>query len=182
MSVVDHTIRAASRADLDVIGELEVAAGQRFREIGLHRIADDPGPSAENLAPHLDQGTIWVAELGGEIVGYAVASVVDAEGHLDQVSVAPGAAGLGIGRELIETVHAWASGAGFPTVTLTTFVDVPWNGPYYERLGYRIVANDELGPELASIRAAETAAGLDVLPRAAMRIDLAPTAGGSVRT
>ena len=53
-------------------------------------------------------------------------------------------------------------------MTLTTFADVPWNGPLYERLGYRRLADAELGPELRSVRARETAHGLDRWPRIAM--------------
>ena len=42
-----------------------------------------------------------------------------------------------------------------PAVTLTTFRDVPWNAPYYERLGFRTLAADEITPGLAAIRAHE---------------------------
>ena len=57
-------------------------------------------------------------------------------------------------------------------MTLTTFRDVPWNGPYYERCGFRVVEPGELGPGLRRIRAAEVARGLDAEPRVAMRQDL----------
>ena len=38
-------------------------------------------------------------------------------------------------------------------LTLTTFTDVPWNRPYYERLGFTVL--DDLGPELAALVAHE---------------------------
>ena len=97
-----------------------------------------------------------MAEEGDRIVGYATASIVDGEGHLDQVSVVPEAGGKGFGSSLIGEVHHWAEVNGFPSVTLTTFRDLPWNGPYYARLGYVPLADDELGPELHAIRQAET--------------------------
>ncbi len=164
--------RRASSSDLGSLAAIEVAAGVRFSELGLDNIADDPGPTIADLAPHLDDGTIWVAEHGDTIVGYATASVVDGEGHLDQVSVIPEAGGKGFGLGLIFSVHDWAHLEGLPSVTLTTFRDVPWNGPYYERFGYVPLADDELGPELRAIRQAEIDAGLDVLPRIAMRLAL----------
>jgi hypothetical protein len=34
-------------------------------------------------------------------------------------------------------LHAWAQRHGLAALTLTTFTDVPWNMPYYERLGFR---------------------------------------------
>ena len=58
---------------------------------------------------------------------------------------------------------------GRDAVTLTTYVDVPWNAPLYKRTGFVAVTDGECGPGLAAIREAERAAGLDVLPRTAMR-------------
>lgn len=174
--------RRASSSDLGSLAAIEVAAGARFRDIGLDRIADDPGPTVADLAPHLDDGTIWVAEDGDTIVGYATASIVDGEGHLDQVSVVPEAGGKGFGMGLITEVHTWAHVEELPSVTLTTFRDIAWNGPYYERFGYVALADDDLGPELRAIRQAEIDAGLDVLPRVAMRLVLPAPPFGSVRS
>lgn len=153
---------------------IEVDAGERFRTVGLDAIADADPPDPHELRHHVADGTAWVATLDGEPVGYATASAVDDEAHLDQVSLVGSAAGLGIGRALIDRVLAWGRASGFPTLTLTTFRDVAWNGPYYERLGFRFLAERALGPELRAIRAAEQEAGIDVSPRAAMRRSCAP--------
>jgi hypothetical protein len=59
-----------------------------------------------------------------------------------------------------------------PAITLTTFTDVPWNGPLYRHLGFRVLTDDELGPELRALRDRETAHGLDPAQRACMRADL----------
>ena len=56
-----------------------------------------------------------------------------------------------------------------PALTLLTFRDVAWNGPYYERLGFRALGDDELGPGLRALRDAEPAKGLDPAQRVAMR-------------
>ena len=161
-------IRPATADDVEVMQAIEVDAGERFRAIGLDVIADDEPPTAQELHRHLADSTAWVAESGGQVVGYATASVVDGDGHLDQVSVLGSAARQGIGRALIDRVEAWASDAGLPALTLTTFRDVAWNGPYYERLGFRDLADGELGRELAAIRRSEVDAGIEVLPRVAM--------------
>jgi hypothetical protein len=55
---------------------------------------------------------------------------------------------------------------------LTTFTDVPWNAPYYQRLGFRRLSDDKLTPGLRAIRAREAAIGLDRWPRCCMRRDL----------
>lgn len=170
MTVNGPTIRLATERDLAALPAIEVAAGQAFADAGLQSIADDDPPTTDDLRPHIQAGTIWVAvdELDRPI-GYATASVVDGEGHLDQVSVLPSAGGRGVGRVLVAAVEQWAAGEGFDAVTLTTFSDLTWNGPWYRRLGYEPLAEVELGPELAGIRAVEQARGIDVAPRTAMR-------------
>ena len=54
-------------------------------------------------------------------------------------------------------------------MTLTTFRDVPWNAPYYERLGFRVIAPADQGPELAALVAEEAERIPGDAPRVAMR-------------
>jgi hypothetical protein len=63
----------------------------------------------------------------------------------------------------------WAEQQGLDTVTLTTFSDVPWNAPYYQRLGFRTLAEAEVSEGLRRIRKQEAARGLDAWPRVSMR-------------
>jgi GNAT superfamily N-acetyltransferase len=166
-------VRPATPQDVPQLPGIEVRAGVRFREVGLDAIADDDPPGEDELLAHVADGTAWVAEVDGQVVGYAVASVVDGEGHLDQVSLAPEHAGRGLGRALVQQVCDWAATEGFDAVTLTTFRDVEWNGPLYRHLGFADLAEGELGPELAAVRRHEQELGLDVAPRIAMRRRLA---------
>ena len=73
---------------------------------------------------------------------------------------------------LIEHVAQWARQQGSPALTLTTFTEVAWNAPYYQRLGFRPLADAELTPGLRKIRAEEAAHGLDAWPRIGMRREL----------
>jgi hypothetical protein len=50
---------------------------------------------------------------------------------------------------------------------------VPWNGPYYRRLGFRCLTVDEETPGLRAVRERERARGLEVWPRTSMRRRLA---------
>ncbi len=43
--------------------------------------------------------------------------------------------GVGLGSSLVDHLDGWAAARGLAALTLTTYRDVPWNGPYYERLG-----------------------------------------------
>lgn len=166
-------VRAARESDLRELQDIEVDAGMVFNQIGLASIASAEPPSLELLRAHIERGTLWVAvDLVDRPVAYATASVVDDEGHLDQVSVLRSHARRGIGGALVEHVCEWATTQGLNALTLTTFRDVTWNGPLYERYGFVPLADDEHGPELTAIRAAERAAGIEVAPRIAMRRSL----------
>ncbi len=169
-------LRLASAEDIDAMRDVEVDAGRRFRdfpaEMGLAEIADDDPPAPEVLAGHIDSSSGWVVTdpaAGDLVVAYAVGSMMDDAAHLDQVSVRNAYERRGIGTALIETVCCWAVELGFDAITLTTFLDVPFNGPYYRRLGFSELATHECGPDLRSLRQLERDIGLDVQPRIAMR-------------
>ena len=85
------------------------------------------------------------------------------------MSVDHGSARQGLGRSLVEHAGAYARRHRLPALTLTTFADAPWNAPYYERLGFRVLRDDELTPGLREIRRTEAAHGLDAWPRVCMR-------------
>lgn len=163
------TIRALRVADVDDVRALEVAAGERFRSIGMDRVADDDPPEPAELLAAADAGRAWVAvDDEDRAVGYVLARRLDDGVHVDQVSVHPGSQGRGVGRALIDHV-AWDAPHGWTSVTLTTFRDVEWNRPLYEHLGFRVLAEHELTDGLRRIRDQERAAGLDPASRVCMR-------------
>jgi N-acetylglutamate synthase-like GNAT family acetyltransferase len=164
--------RPAESSDIDAMRGVEIDAGEMFRVIGMSLVADDDPPTREALLAYVSANAAWVAEIDGSVIGYATASLVDREGHLDQVSISAKVAGRGIGRALIEAVVAWTRAQELAAVTLTTFRDVVWNAPYYERLGFVVVDEEDIGGELAAIRRTERVAGLDAWPRVAMRLQL----------
>jgi hypothetical protein len=61
---------------------------------------------------------------------------------------------------------------GYPAVTLTTFRDVPWNAPFYTRLGFAMLDELTLPAGLAAKREQETRHGLPPETRCAMRLAL----------
>ena len=58
--------------------------------------------------------------------------------------------------------------AGLTEITLTTFRDVPWNAPYYERLGYWVFEPEDGRSGLAAIRADDAESSFAVKHRVAM--------------
>ena len=61
--------------------------------------------------------------------------------HLAQLSVQPDHGRRGLGRALLRAACEWALGHGYDELTLTTYRDVPWNGPFYASEGFV-----EIGP------------------------------------
>ncbi len=153
--------------------QVEIASGQRFREVGLDAIADDEPPPAAVFEAYAAAGRAWVAVgPSSGAVGFVIVDMVDGAAHIEQVSVVPAHQGRGVGRALIDQVRRWAGENGLPALTLPTFNHVPWNRPLYEHLGFRVLADEEIGPGLRAVMATEAAHGLDPASRVAMRKDI----------
>ncbi|NUT73001.1 GNAT family N-acetyltransferase [Pseudarthrobacter sp. C4D7] len=162
-------IRAATTADLERIQAIEVAAAELFRAIGMDAVADDPPPPVEQLEAYVAAGTTWVAtdpEVGA--IGYVLVDGHAGWSHIEQVTVHPHYARRGVGAALIDHVEEWARGLGQSCLSLTTFSSVPWNGPYYERLGFRHLPEPEWPAYLRSTVEREADHGLAAWPRTVM--------------
>jgi len=163
-------IRAARRADLAALRDLERAAGERFRAVGMEAVADDDPPSVAELLAYQQDGRAWVAtDRENRVIAYLLLNVVDGNAHVDQVSVHPEHARRGLGCALLDTAATWALKRGLAALTLTTFADVPWNAPYYQRLGFEVLHDDHISSGLLRIRDHEAALGLARWPRVTMR-------------
>lgn len=168
--VADSLIRAARADDLPALRELERAAGTPFRDLGMVAVADDEPPSVADLAAFQEEGRAWVVtDDAGSPVAYLLLDVVDGSAHVEQVSVHPDHGRQGLGKTLLDTAAAWAQQRGLPALTLTTYADVPWNAPYYERLGFQVLTEAEMTSGLRRIREHESARGLALWPRVTMR-------------
>ncbi|GAB6897202.1 GNAT family N-acetyltransferase [Kineosporia succinea] len=163
------TIRPARTDDLPRLRDIERAAGEAFRGIGMAPVADDEPFGIDELERYRANGRAWVHDAHGP-AAYLLMDVVDGAFHIEQVTVHPAAARQGVGRALIEHLAGQARRHGVGALTLTTFEHVPWNAPYYARLGFRLM--EQPGPELLRVRAREREHGLDRWPRVAMVRDL----------
>ena len=163
-------VRATRVEEGPKLRQIERLAGERFRDVGLGDVADHEPPSAAALAEYAADHHSWVAvDDADEPIGYVIVEIVDGDVHLEQLSVRPDQQGQGIGRALIEHVEAWTIENGRTGLTLTTFNRVAWNRPLFERLGFRVLREDEIGPGLRATRQAEAIRGLDPTVRVCMR-------------
>lgn len=166
-------VRPAQGDELRHCQEIERAAGEPFRELDMHAVADDEPLPVSDLEKFRAAGGLWVAEdpVCDQLVGYVLVAPVDGCAHIEQVSVRPSHARRRIGRTLIDrAAREW----GDLPLTLTTFGQVPWNAPYYRRIGFRELSESELTPGLRYIRNRERELGLDRWRRVSMRREPTP--------
>jgi GNAT superfamily N-acetyltransferase len=165
-----YLIRPARPGDLAALPVIEHAAAVRFRATAYAALAED-SPVTDEV--DLEREHVWVlADRDDRPVGFAIAHVHGESVHLHELDVHPDHARQGLGRRLIATVADWAGARGATALTLTTFADVAWNGPYYARLGFRTLDTSALSPALQAIRQSEAEAGLPMAQRICMQLDL----------
>jgi GNAT superfamily N-acetyltransferase len=129
------------------------------------------------------RGHLWVALADDVPVGFAHIIVLEPSiAHLEEIDVHPGHGRRRLGRRLVITVCRWAATNGYSCVTLTTFRDVPWNMPFYARLGFEEIPPEELSSALLSVIEDETRRGLDPSRRVAMRRPCAPKGPADVHS
>jgi len=174
---VEYRIGRGEASALSALPGIDHAAGAIFSEEDIpaqNRVHGLPQVFFEDA---FREDRLFVAneEPGGAPIGFAATTQVDGSLHLFQVSVLPAHGRKGVGRALVEAVLQEASEHGESGVTLTTFRHLPWNAPFYRKLGFEILTVEDLGPELAECLAKEARDGLDPAKRVAMRRVLGPT-------
>ncbi|MGW6096341.1 GNAT family N-acetyltransferase [Streptomyces sp. NPDC055157] len=169
--------RLANRDDLVLLPGIQLAAGDAFRDIGMADVADSPPPSVEEFAAYQRAGRAWVVTGTADETprGFVIIDLVDGCAHIEQVSIHPSVAGHGLGGRLLDHVTFWAAERSLLAMTLITFRAVPWNAPYYRRLGFQEMDATQVTPGLRTLLNAEIEFGLDPAARVCMRRPLTPT-------
>jgi GNAT superfamily N-acetyltransferase len=164
-----YTIAPARPKDLEMLPAIELAAARLLAGHAPDSILNET-TSPENLLAAQRNGHLWVARADDVPVGFAHVEVLEpAVAHLEEIDVHPDHGRRGLGTRLVTAICAWAVTAGYRSVTLTTFRDVPWNMPFYARLGFEIVTAEALSPALQAIVRDETRRGLDPTRRVVMQ-------------
>jgi GNAT superfamily N-acetyltransferase len=114
---------------MTLLPALETAGDTMFSAIGIGPL---PGPA--NVEEFSAALAVLVA--GDPPVGLARIDRIDDTAHLEQLSVHPDHGRRGIGRALLRAACRWARDHGYEELTLVTYRDVPWNGPFYASEGF----------------------------------------------
>ena len=164
-----YTIADARPEDLAGLAAIEIAAVRLFTGPVFDSVPHAP-TSQDVLRNAQREGRLWVARAGQSPVGFALAGVIESESaHLEEIDVHPDHGRRGLGTKLVEHVCRWAAAAGHAAVTLTTYRDVPWNMPFYARLGFEVVPASALSATLRALVDDEARRGLDPAIRVVMR-------------
>ncbi len=165
-----YTLTRADAGDIADLVAVQIAGDTLFEGTGLvaQTASDDHIPEGL-LAEAIAARHVFVArDTQGRPVGFTLTSERGGTLYLDQVSVHPGHGRKGLGRALVRRVVADAKDRGLKSVTLSTFRDVAWNGPFYRKLGFREIPEGKHADWMCEIEALQ-AAKLDVDKRCFMR-------------
>ena len=161
--------RFAALREAEVIRAIEYDAAQRFAEIGMVGIASARPMDVEFVRRKIRASEVVVAVDGNaHCVGFVMFVRMAAGFYIEELDVLGAWAGRRIGAALIERVAELARAARTHRVVLSTFRDVPWNAPYYRRLGFSVMPEASLDERLRALRAAHMARGLDESKRVFM--------------
>ena len=171
--MTEISIKLAGSEHLSAIPAIELAASAMFPEADLPLEVRYLVIENELLQEAQSDERLWVALTDERTpVGFAMAGFIDGGAHLDEMDVMPDFGRQGIGTRLVRTIIDWGRLGDYPVLTLITFRHLPWNAPFYERMGFEAMATSELGEELAKLLQEEGDAGIDVHKRVCMKLDL----------
>ncbi len=173
-----YQIRSARVEELSLLSHIEQSASCLFLDTPYFFLVDANPLPLDFVQQQFQAGKVWVAvDRQDVVVGYAIAREVEDTLYLQQIDVTPDRGHRGIGSALVDTVCAWAKHHGYRIVSLSTFRDIPWNAPFYSKLGFRPLDEAELTTGFQQLRLKELAAGLPISERVIMYFCFSPTAG-----
>jgi len=165
-------IRPARPADALALPAIERSAAELFRgDPSLAWLADAEVADVAQHVRAIEEANVWVAE-STELAGFLRAVEIDQHLHIEELSVSQAFQGQGIGRRLVSAAIEQARALRLNAVTLTTFRDLPWNAPFYQRMGFVELTSAPTAGYLHDAVQAEIALGFPANRRCAMHLPL----------
>lgn len=169
-----YMIAAAAREEIPTLMAIDLAAGALFDGTGLlPEGEEDEHVPAEIYEAAIKDGHLHTArDRLGVLIGFALTSIRPGRRgdwlYLDQISVDPRHGRKGVGGALLRRVIGEARDRKLKKVSLSTFRDVAWNGPFYRRYGFRELPAKKLEDWMVEIEIAQDARGIDTSLRCFM--------------
>lgn len=142
-------IRSVRANEIDTLQHIDLKSSEIFKGTGLIDFGDNsahllPIPETR-LRSGLGDSLLWVATNGRDIpIGFVLCAHKQNSLYLDQVSVLPEFGRQGIGRQLVQVAIEETRQQEYDYISLSTFRDIPWNGKFYRRLGFKEIPNRKL--------------------------------------
>jgi GNAT superfamily N-acetyltransferase len=166
------SIRNAALSELPRLRDLELRAAERFRGSAHPYAVALPPFDAGQLAALAGAGLVWVAADLEQLRGFAVGGHLGGSAYLHELDVDLDYGRRGVGRALVRRVASWAASEGQASLLLSTFSDVPWNAPFYAKLGFEVVPLDAYDDVMRQQRQHDADAGMLLESRVMMRAPL----------
>ncbi len=156
-----YSVRLARYEHVPTLPAIELEAAQMLKGCAPDSVLAETTDRC-TFAEAVRDGCLWVALTGNRPVGFALVEMLaDDLPHLEEIDVEPIHGSRGLGTALVRAVYGWAMVSGYPMLTLTTFRSVPWNYPFYARLGFLEIPRETLRSELVALVASEADRGLN---------------------
>ena len=147
-----RNLRLATIHDIPRLCAISFSATKKFATIPtLADLADDydePLIFQQRLA----LGNIYIVSEDETAIGLIAAYPMDNTIYIAEVAVHSDHQGKGLGQILLKAVFRWTTerakyeGKPQARVSLTTYPDVPWNGPWYKKFGFEELEACDIGP------------------------------------
>ncbi|EKG33958.1 GNAT family N-acetyltransferase [Pseudomonas avellanae] len=143
-------LRLSQDNDLSDLIRLSAQARVRYKIIpSLAHVADSPALSEERF--NVCRVMVAVDRDSQRVIGFAAMRPLDGLLYLDTIAVDPEASGNGVGEGLLLSVMAHAHAQQVKAVSLTTFREPLWNGPWFRKHGFSLMPQAHVGAGLRAV-------------------------------
>lgn len=142
-------IRECRENEVCLLEQIEERADALFPKGLIPEDADNY--SVVSLERARQSGGLLLACQDQDIVGFAVAEVIEDSYHLFLIAVLPQWGRQGIGSALLDRVAEDARRKDLVKITLTTFSHIEWNAPYYLKKGFEIILHSDASAHLIEL-------------------------------
>lgn len=137
----DYRIRPMRPQEIARLAAVDRAADSLFLDSDVPEavaMVDGPPASPADFRDMLETCHVMVACAGDDrAVGFAASQVLQSDLYLRLLAVDPGHTRRGLGSALVAQTAAHGRCVGAARCALSTFRQIPFNQPFYERLGFR---------------------------------------------
>lgn len=163
-----YTLRGFEPDDLPALWQVESAATRLQASQGYLELLEQSADPLAFEAQFAGKGVWIAADKNNQAIGYATAGELADLFWLHQMSVDPSHGRQGIGTALLMAVINHAKWAFHSAIGLSTFRDVAFNAPFYEKAGFMRVNAASMSPALQAQLVKECPPGIDIATRVLM--------------